>query len=91
LKYRKRPVVIDAWPIADLLKTMRTDRAGLPEKVRAALDAGKLLPLANGLSISTLEGVMVGTVYHVLIQGVAGEFYPCAADIFARTYEGAEP
>ncbi len=46
MKYRKRPVVIDAWPIAGLLKTMREDRASLHEEVHAALDAGKILPLA---------------------------------------------
>jgi hypothetical protein len=86
MKYRKRPVVIDAWPVADLLKAVR-DGAPLPDEVRAALDAGVLMRTANGLSIRTLEGVMVGPVGHMLIRGVAGEFYACDGAVFEQTYE----
>lgn len=43
---------------------------------------------ANGdLIIRTLEGDMRATYGDWIIQGVAGEFYPCRSDIFDRTYE----
>lgn len=45
---------------------------------------------ANGnLLIRTLEGDMRATYGDYIIQGVAGEFYPCKPDIFQKTYEEA--
>ena len=40
-----------------------------------------------GLSIPTLEGVMIGRQDDWIIKGVKGEVYPCKPDIFAATYE----
>jgi len=37
--------------------------------------------------ISTLEGDMKATVGDYIIEGVNGEYYPCKADIFHKTYE----
>lgn len=42
-------------------------------------------------AIKTLEGWHEVTCGDFIIKGVAGEFYPCKADIFARTYEKVEP
>ena len=42
-------------------------------------------------AIETLEGVMWAQPGDWIIRGVAGEFYPCKPDIFAATYEPAEP
>lgn len=39
------------------------------------------------LKIQTLEGDMTASLGDWVIRGVAGEFYPCRADIFAATYE----
>lgn len=39
------------------------------------------------LGIQTLEGVMEVKPTDWVIRGVAGEFYPCRADIFDKTYE----
>lgn len=46
------------------------------------------------LEILTLEGVMRGTTSphgNYLVRGIDGEFYPCEASIFERTYEPAVP
>lgn len=40
-----------------------------------------------GLIIPTLEGDMFGMPGSYVIVGVNGEFYPCAPDIFAKTYQ----
>ena len=37
--------------------------------------------------ISTLEGGHIVSKGDWIIKGVAGEYYPCKPDIFARTYE----
>lgn len=40
--------------------------------------------------IKTLEGQHIATIGDYIIQGVAGEYYPCKPDIFAKTYDIAE-
>lgn len=42
---------------------------------------------AVALEIETLEGVMHAAEGDFIIEGVAGEQYPCKPDIFAKTYE----
>lgn len=44
-------------------------------------------------AVETLEGTMIGNAGDYLMRGVQGELYPCAAEIFERTYEwvGEEP
>jgi hypothetical protein len=37
--------------------------------------------------VRTLEGDMLASIGDYLIRGVAGEYYPCRADIFEKTYE----
>jgi hypothetical protein len=41
--------------------------------------------------IHTLEGVMSISAGDWIIKGVKGETYPCKPDIFALTYEPADP
>jgi hypothetical protein len=81
-KFRKKPVVIDAWPI----------RGGEADgDLAQAVVDGKLRYCEDGsVLIDTLEGVMQGFVGDWIIRGVKGEFYPCKPDIFAATYEPAE-
>jgi hypothetical protein len=43
-----------------------------------------------GLTIPTLEGVMLAVEGDWVIKGVAGEFYPCKPGIFDATYEPVE-
>jgi hypothetical protein len=37
--------------------------------------------------VKTLEGTMEGQAGDYLMRGVEGECYPCAKDIFEKTYE----
>jgi hypothetical protein len=88
MKFRKKPVVIEAWEIRKV-ETDQTEH--LPSWMLRACAAGKIESLADGtLFINTLEGQMTGAVGDMLIQGVKGELYPCKPDIFAATYEPAE-
>ena len=78
-KYRKRPVVIDAWKVFAPSHTYADlRRVGCPVT---------LGPLGAGLWIETLEGEMQVRPGDYVIRGVQGEFYPCKADIFEQTYE----
>lgn len=46
--------------------------------------------LPDPLEIITLEGRHLVSWGDWIIQGVAGELYPCKPDIFAATYEAVE-
>jgi hypothetical protein len=85
MKYRKKPVVIEARQIEsyhDLepIAAWVVDGGG---KAVASQDATG----PAYMNILTLEGTHRADIRDFIIQGVAGEFYPCKPDIFAATYE----
>lgn len=87
-RYRKRPVVIDAWQL---------DFENWEQKPKWLLDAimgGGRVWMQGGLepylTIRTLEGDHRAYSGDWIIRGVKGELYPCKPDIFALTYEVAE-
>lgn len=81
MKYRKKPVVIDAVQLVDGCSTDMEKHIGFETPVRIGND-GKMFML-----IQTLEGEMKAEQYDYIIKGVQGEFYPCKPDIFEQTYE----
>jgi len=87
MKYRKKPVVVEAWQwtggtAKDALDFCSDN--GLPDW-RVDTLKGK-----TGLIIPTLEGDRVASCGDYIIKGVHGEYYPCKPDIFEKTYEDAE-
>lgn len=82
MKYRKKPVVIDAMqygpytaPTLELIEFLQgTSASWGPE----------------GITIPTLEGNHLARVGDWIIKGVAGEYYPCKPEIFEQTYELVE-
>lgn len=90
MKYRKKPVVIDArrWP------DDQDDNAAGQRKVVTWIDlnGGECRAfLGDGrLRIQTLEGQMIAEIGDWIIKGVKGEFYPCKPAIFEMTYEAAD-
>lgn len=94
MKFRKKPVIIEAFQIT---------------KELALEHWGKDIPLPFGLSrlsgswhpinkdvhdayiiIKTLEGDMRAEIGDWIIKGIKGELYPCKPDIFEATYEAVE-
>ena len=86
-KYRKKPVVIDAWPVRELIKNAQQGWTALPESIRQAYDKGDVLFLAEAMTITTLEGIHRADIDDMVLQGVKGELYPCKPDIFIATSE----
>ncbi|RNE10988.1 hypothetical protein FAM22280_01358 [Lacticaseibacillus paracasei] len=84
MKYRKKPVEIEAVQFADDPDTLIkiNDVLGL-DPVNVSYED----PDNPVLKIPTLEGVMTAQVGDYIIKGVHGEFYPCKPDIFEETYE----
>jgi len=83
MKYRKKPVVIDAIQFTGDNSTEVGDFLGGPHAVGHMFDSDT----TKGLTITTLEGEHHASVGDFIIKGVQGEFYPCKPDIFAATYE----
>jgi hypothetical protein len=81
MKYRKKPVVIEAVQFKGRNSADIHEFCG--DKV--------LEPVGEEyLEIVTLEGNMRATPGDFIIKGVNGEFYPCKPDIFEKTYEPVE-
>ena len=93
MKYRKKPVVIEAFKYdGDLMgsdgKYYVPDWAVEAfEKKIMFFDAQDSDSPPCELYISTLEGVHHVSVGDYVIQGVQGELYPCKPNIFEQTYE----
>ena len=79
MKYRKKPVVIDAWLLEQNTDFINALIEIIGDHASRALD--------GGIKIKTLEGVMLANTGDYIIKGVNGEFYPCKPDIFNKTYE----
>ena len=83
MKYRKRPVVIEA------IKYERKHIGRALNFCNKFEGNPKLRynPHDNEYYVDTLEGCMKVTEGDYIIKGVNGEFYPCKPDIFEKTYE----
>jgi len=79
MKFRKKPVVIEAWQWRPLVNS-----GNIPEwLITSYYDLGP----GNTLLIRTLEGTMRAEPDDWIIRGVKGEIYPCKPGIFEATYE----
>lgn len=82
-KYRKIPVVIDAW--------QNGSDAPMPDWLVHAIQNGRAFLIHKFVStIHTLEGVVHPEADDWIIRGVAGEIYCCKPHIFAQTYDAVE-
>lgn len=86
MKYRKKPVVIEAIQFFDNPETL----VNLSELGLDPVNIDYEIPSTPVLKIPTLEGIMTAIEGDFIVKGVQGEFYPCKPDIFAETYEIAE-
>ena len=83
MKFRKKPVIIDAMHYGPYT-------APTVEMAQFLSDnPGGFVCVTEGILIKTLEGDMLASPGDWVIRGVKGEFYPCKPDIFAATYEPA--
>ena len=97
MKYRKKPVVIDAIQLkaSNVDEVLNFINGKYPDIDDAYFEFAKDV-VRNGLTIKTLEDGADGRAKHVasigdyIIKGVQGEFYPCKPDIFEATYVAVE-
>lgn len=94
-KYRKRPVVVEAFQVPMSFGDQLT-REARKQAFEAFCDWARSAGFKSAfwesqgdgsVVIPTLEGTITAQPGDWIIRGVAGEFYPCKPDIFAATYE----
>ena len=80
MKYRKKPVVIEAiqWTGSNPLDIIDFCKDSCEYSIY------------DEILIHTLEGDMIAQYGDYIIKGINGEFYPCKPDIFEKTYEKVE-
>lgn len=86
MKYRKKPVVIDAIQFDGHNYREIIDFVGTDQMKETYL---KITDLQTPV-IRTLEGDHYVSNGDFIIRGVHGEHYPCKPDIFEKTYERVE-
>ena len=87
MKFRKKPVVIEATNWDGTLNGMLEIKAMFPELQTLSTENNKLRNEVNHWKIETLEGGHYVSKGDWIIKGVKGEFYPCKPDIFVMTYD----
>lgn len=100
MKFRKKPVVIEAFQMTPDRRESNTD---WPEWLNRAwnkhwMETGAVFSASyhfvdcdpRQIAIRTLEGIHLVSWGDWIIQGVKGELYPCKPEIFEMTYEPAE-
>ena len=91
MKFRKKPVIIDAFLASDLIQKFKHNFNELPKCVKEAYENTTITKITdNDFYVKTLEGGYTATKEDYLIRGVQGEFYPCKIDIFNKIYERVE-
>ena len=89
MKYRKKPIVIEAVRLTPI---MLLDHKNWPDWFVRAMktkltEPGAILWFNGSLAVHTLEGLIEGKIGDWIIQDIQGKIYPCKPDIFDATYE----
>lgn len=96
MKYRKKPVVIEAVELQWSTWHEVCDFMSRPPFKRGVFVHNETKDYSEvyktgydriGLLIDTLEWTMLAIQGDYIIKGVNGEFYPCKPDVFEKTYE----
>ena len=86
MKYRKKPVVIEAFQLGvDYIPDWFMDAV-----TKNAIILRGDYKRETSCDIETLEGWNHANYGDYIIRGVKGEIYPCKPDIFKMTYEVVE-
>ena len=81
MKYRKKPVVIEAMQFTSKDKDRAHNWVRCNTAAKEDIDGNPILV------IQTPEGDMTARLGDWIIKGVEGEFYPCMPGVFAATYD----
>ena len=87
MKFRKKPVIIDAVQWNGTYEGMNMVFLEFPDIITRCLNCSRKNNTVQLWEIGTLEGGHIVSPGDWIIKGIAGEYYPCKPDIFEKTYE----
>ena len=95
MKYKKKPVVIEAIQLKvdnfdEVCEFMGETPVPKHNPDYGIDEHGNTNNPYLGVYIETLEGKMLANCGDYIIKGINGEFYPCKPDIFEKTYDIVE-
>lgn len=90
MKYRKKPVVIDAVKFSGDRDWQESPEWLIAATKKGPNELGALHVFPPTARIMTLEGPMTASAGDYIVRGVKGEIYACKPDIFEQTNEPAE-
>lgn len=100
MKYRKKPVIIEALQLEFSEIGIRKILEFMGQKVLIAttIERDKFTDYCNivreeGFKLKTLESdneTQIANFGDYIVKGIQGEFYPCKPDIFKQSYEEVE-
>lgn len=86
MKYRKKPVVIEAFQLGvDHIPGWFMEKVAKNEVTLMKNQSNE-----TEADIKTMEGPMHANFGDMIIKGIQGELYPCKPDVFEATYESVE-
>ena len=91
MKYRKKPVVIEAFKLGlDNMPDWFMDAVSTNVVILHGSSSGHHRVPDTNADIYTLEGWHHASFGDYIIRGVKGEIYPCKPDIFEMTYDAED-
>ncbi len=88
MKYRKKPVVIEAFKLgADPMPDWFLDAITENRVILHGSSSGFHHVYDTSAEIVTLEGTMHADYGDYILLGVKGELYPCKPEVFRMSYE----
>ena len=88
MKYKKKPVVIEAFKLgADPMPDWFMDAVTANDIILHGSSSGFYRCNDTNADIKTMEGWMHADYGDYIIRGVKGEIYPCKPDVFWQTYD----
>ena len=90
MKFKKKPIVIEAYQFDGTYTGMEKIKSLFPELETILIGFNKERNEVHLWKIKTLEGSYVIRTNDWVIQGIKGEYYPCKPDIFEQTYDVCE-
>lgn len=89
-KYVKKPLVVEAHQL-----TMDNLKESIDMLVADGYDAKTYskapMRAVSGLIMKTTNGDIIVNFGEYLMKGIQGEYYPCPADVFDKTYNKVLP
>lgn len=90
MKFRKKPVVIDAFQVTEDFIMDYDFAFDDPVRIVREWNPEDRRLISYRAYVKTLEGDMEFKIGDWIITGIKGERYPCKPDIFQATYEAVE-